>query len=115
MPGAGDPDNRRFMQWSGYTTNQSWLHDQLAALAKLRAQHPATRRGTRQTLGVTTDTWVYEMQAAGDQIYVALNRSDTAQNAAGLPDGTYLDLVAGTTITLPLAIPPRTGMVLAPK
>jgi len=114
QPGAGDPDNRRFMQWSGYTSNQTWLHDQLAALAKMRAQHPATRRGTRNTLGVTTDTWVYEMQTAGDEVYVALNRSDTAQNAAGLPDGTYLDLIAGTTVTLPLQIPPRTGMVLAP-
>ncbi|HEV7559591.1 MAG TPA: alpha-amylase family glycosyl hydrolase, partial [Kofleriaceae bacterium] len=31
MPGAGDPDNRRFMQWSGYSASQQTLHDQIAA------------------------------------------------------------------------------------
>jgi glycosidase len=25
MPGAGDPDNRRFMQWSGYSADQLFL------------------------------------------------------------------------------------------
>ncbi|HUJ59638.1 MAG TPA: alpha-amylase family glycosyl hydrolase [Kofleriaceae bacterium] len=113
QPGAGDPDNRRFMPWSGYTQNQTWLHDQIAALAKLRAQHPATRRGTRMQLGVTTDTFVYSMSMSGDTVYVALNRSDTAQPATGLPPGNYTDLIANQPVTLPLTIPPRTGMVLA--
>jgi glycosidase len=112
MPGAGDPDNRRFMQWSNYTANQTWLHDQIASLAHIRTQHPATRRGARTTLGVSGDAWVYEMVAAGDTVYVALNRGDSAQSATSLPAGDYVDLVTGDTVTAPLTIPPRTGLVL---
>ena len=57
MPGAGDPDNRRFMQWSNYTANQT-----MAARPARRARedpHASTRRlrrGTRQTLGVDAAT-----------------------------------------------------------
>jgi glycosidase len=47
MPGAGDPDNRRFMQWSGYNAGQSALNAHIKKLTALRAQHPAMRRGVR--------------------------------------------------------------------
>ena len=113
MPGAGDPDNRRFMQWSGYSSQQTWLHDRLAGLAKVRAQHAATRRGTRTTLGVSTDVFVYKMSGAGDTVFVALNRGDAAQPAVSLPAGSYHDLVTGQAVTAPLSIPPRTGLVLS--
>lgn len=115
MPGAGDPDNRRFMQWSNYTSDQTWLHDQIAALAHARAQHPATRRGTRTTLGVSTDVWVYQMATSGDAVIVALNRGDGAQPAVGLPGGSYTDALTGQTVTTPLTLPPRTAMVLTPN
>ena len=112
MFGAGDPDNRHFMQWSNYTANQMWLHDQIAALAKLRTAHPATRRGSRTTLGVGTDTFVYQMTTTGDQVFVALNRGDTTQTATGLPGGNYTDLISGATVTAPLQLAPRTAVVL---
>jgi glycosidase len=112
LPGAGDPDNRRFMPWSGYTANQTALRDRLGALAKLRAQHPATRRGTRTTFGVTSDVFVYKMETAGDIVFVALNRGDTAQPAVNLPTGSYVDLVTGAAISGPVTLPPRSGLVL---
>jgi len=112
MPGAGDPDNRRFMQWDAYTQNQTWLRDQLSALAKIRAAHPSTRRGTRTTIGVANDVFVYKMATSGDAIYVALNRGDTDQPAVNLASGTYKDLVTGELRTVPLTIPARTGLVL---
>lgn len=115
MPGAGDPDNRRFMQWSDYTEHQVWLRDQLAALAKLRAKHPATRRGTRQTLGVTRDVYVYKMSGAGDTVFVALNRGDDPQPAMNLPSGTYENLVTGGMVTAPVMLEPRSALVLAPQ
>ena len=114
MNGAGDPDNRHFMQWNNYTTDQTWLHDQIAALAKLRTAHSATRRGTRTTLGVTTDTFVYKMTTSGDTIYVALNRGDAQQPATGLPAGNYTDLVSGAMVTAPVTLQPRSALVLAP-
>ena len=89
MPGAGDPDNRRFMQWSGYTAES----DVAARSDRRRSRRcaprtPATRRGTRTTLGVTTDAFVYKMTTAGDTVFVALNRGDAPQPATGLPAGT---------------------------
>ena len=113
MPGAGDPDNRRFMQWDGWTANQTFLHDQLAALAKIRTAHEATRRGTRQVLGVSQDAMVYKMSSNGDVIYVAMNRGDSPQVAQGLPNGTYTDLVSGGAVSGQVTIPPRTALVLA--
>jgi len=112
MPGAGDPDNRRFMQWSGYTANQTFLKDRLAGLAKARTQHEALRRGTYQQLGVSTDALVFKMSTAGDTVFVALNRGDGAQMAPGLPAGDYRDAVTGAAVHAPLSLPPRTAMLL---
>jgi glycosidase len=112
MPGAGDPDNRRFMQWSNYSQDQTHLHDQLAALGKMRAAHASVRRGTRTTLGVTNDTWTYKMSTAGDTVYVALNRGDAAQDS-GLPAGSYVDLLSGAQVSAPVQLQPRSALVLA--
>ncbi len=112
MPGAGDPDNRRFMQWSGYTANQTFLRDRLAGLAKARAQHASLRRGSYQQLGASADVLVYKMSSPGDTVYVALNRSDGPQAAVGLPPGDYTDAVTGEAVRAPLTLPARTGLVL---
>jgi glycosidase len=112
MAGGGDPDNRRPMQWDGLATEQAWLREQIASLAALRAAHPALRRGTRATLGVSTDAYVYEMRGAGDRVVVALNRGDTAVTAPGLPAGDYVDLATGATVSAPLELPPRSWTAL---
>jgi glycosidase len=112
MPGAGDPDNRRFMQWDGYSSNQTWLRDRIARLAHVRAEHTALRRGTRRTLGTTSDVYTYEMSTPGDILIVVLNRGDDGENAPGVPPGTYTDLVTGETVTAPLQAPPRSGLIL---
>jgi glycosidase len=115
MPGAGDPDNRRFMQWTGYSSDQQWLHDRIAGLAKARAQHVALRRGTRTMLNVGFDTAVYKMEASGDTVFVVLNRGDGSPAADGLPAGDYVDLVTGDAVHAPLTLAPRSALVLAAK
>ncbi len=112
LPGAGDPDNRRFMQWDGYTANQTWLRDQLAALGRVRREHEALRRGTRATLGVTPDVYSYSMTSGGDTVFVVLNRGDASQPAQGLPGGSYTDLVTGATVSAPLNVGARSVLVL---
>ena len=77
----------------------------------MRAAHPATRRGTRTTLGTATDTYVYSMSMSGDEVFVALNRGDAANPAAGLPAGSYTELISGQTMTTPIQLPPRTAYV----
>ena len=115
MNGAGDPDNRHMMPWSGLTTNQTWLRDRISKLIKARAKHAALRRGTRTSLSTTFDTYVYEMTSAGDDVFVAINRGDSAQPAGGLPPGQYTDALTGDPLQTPISIPPRTGLVLTSK
>lgn len=115
QPGAGDPDNRRFMQWESYNTYQMFLRDRIARLGAIRKEHLALRRGTRTVLGSTNHTLVYQMTSMGNSIFVALNRADQAQPGQGLPGGNYEDLVTGQLVTAPLSIPARTGMVLIPR
>ncbi|MBS1118371.1 MAG: uncharacterized protein H6Q90_599 [Deltaproteobacteria bacterium] len=112
MAGAGDPDNRHMMQWSDYLAPQAQLHDQIAGLAKARAKHVATRRGTRTELGVSQDVLVYKMTAPGDTVFVALNRGDSAQPAVGLPAGDYVDAVSGQAVHAPVSVPARSALVL---
>lgn len=108
LPGAGDPDNRRFMQWTGWSSDQQWLHDRVAALLAIRAAHPALRRGARTTLSVTPDVWLYSMSTTGDLVYVAINRGDTDQTVSGLPTGSLKELLTATSVTGPSAtIPAR--------
>jgi len=99
LPGAGDPDNRRMMQWTGYTAAQQTLHDRLAKLLQIRAGHPAMRRGTRTEVNVSEDLWVFSetttVGTAVDTVYVAINRSDNDMSATGVAPG-LPELVTGT-------------------
>ena len=47
MAGAGDPDNRRFMQWDGYSAGQTLMQDHVRTLTAIRAEHAPLRRGDR--------------------------------------------------------------------
>jgi glycosidase len=116
MPGAGDPDNRRMMTFTGLDANQTWLKDRLSKLLSIRAAHPSLRRGIRTTLRVDADVWVYMRQTPGDSVYVAINRSDNPQTIGNLPSSSLDELVTGTTLTGPsTTIPPRTTQIFVAK
>jgi glycosidase len=112
MPGAGDPDNRRFMQWSGYTADQVFLKNTIGKLGKLRKKHPALWKGIRSTVSVTQDTYGYSMTDGDDVVWVALNRGDQTAAVAGMPEAGR-DLLTGDDVDGPsVTLPPRTSMVL---
>ena len=116
MAGAGDPDNRRFMQWDGYSAGQEFLFDHVATLNAIRAEQPAMRRGDRSTLSADAETFVYAMDLGADSVYVALNRADAERSAGGLPGGDYEDLLTGQVVSGPsVELPARTSMVLVPQ
>jgi glycosidase len=118
LPGAGDPDNRRMMQFSGLSADQQYLYGTIKALTAARAAHPALRRGHRATLSVSSDTWVYTMTTTNppDQVYVAINRGDGPANVSGLPSGALNELVTGATATGPNAtVPPRQARLFVVK
>ncbi len=113
LPGAGDPDNRRFMQWSAYSADQLWLRERVEALGQLRARHPALRRGTRTSLSATDDTYLYSMSDGEETLYVAINRGDAEQTVSGLPARTLEDVYHQQQLTGPaVVLPPRSARVL---
>lgn len=116
LPGAGDPDNRRMMTFTGLSANQTWLKDRVSKLLAIRAAHPSLRRGVRTTLRVDGDVWVYLRATPGDSVYVAVNRSDDQKSIGNLPSGTLEELVTGTTVTGPNAtVPPRETRIFVAK
>lgn len=114
MPGAGDPDNRRFMQWDGLSTNQLWLRERLAKLAEIRAAELPLRRGTRTSLGATNDTFTYEMKAGAERIIIVLHRGDVGVTVPAVPAGSYVELISGQTLSGPISIGARSALVLKP-
>jgi len=114
LPGAGDPDNRRAMPWTGLTADQTFLRDRVRTLTAIRAAHPALRRGHRTTLAATSDVWVYSMRSGSDVVTVAINRGDVDQPVATLPRAPLAELVAGADVTGPSAtIPARQTRIFA--
>jgi glycosidase len=113
MPGAGDPDNRRPMQWDGYSAGQSALLEHVQRLTQIRAAHAATRRGTRTTLSSSTDTFAYVVEGAGDALWVAINRADAPRTVDGLPAASFTDELSGASFSGPaLEVPARSALVL---
>mgnify|MGYP000962079903 CR=1 FL=1 len=124
MPGGGDPDNRRFMQWPGtsqlnttpLTVNQTALRDRIKKLTDIRSKHPALRRGVRTTLEVNGDVWVYSRATTGDSVVVAINRSDNPKDVNTLPSGSLTELVTDATASGPhFTIPPRQTRIFVSK
>ena len=112
LAGAGDPDNRRFMQWDGISEDQAWLRDRLSALTTIRSQEVALRRGDLKMLEATVDTLVYEMVYGSERVVVALNRSDVTKSVGGITNAGYTDLIAGGAASVPVSLPPRSVAVL---
>lgn len=113
MAGAGDPDNRRMMSFSGLDANQTWLRERITRLLATRAAHPALRRGVRKTLLVSDDVWIYEMRADDDVVVVAINRGDKAQTPAWTLPAGLKDALSGAAADGPLQLAPRQTVVLA--
>jgi glycosidase len=116
LPGAGDPDNRRFMQWSTLNANQTFLKERVAKLGEIRNKHPALRRGTRTTLESNDDVWAYSRITNGDSVYVAINRSDGPKTVNSMPGGALTELVTNTSVSGPtVTIPARQTRIFVTK
>ncbi len=114
MPGAGDPDNRRFMQWSGYSAGQQYLHDRVKALLAIRAAHESIRHGLRTTISSSADHWLFTVVTPKDQVWVAINRGDSDKTLGGLPSQALNELITGTPTTGPtVTIPARQVRIYA--
>lgn len=114
MAGAGDPDNRRAMQWDGYSAGQELLLAHIKRLTAIRAEHPATRRGARTTLAASNDVFVYSMAWGGDTVWVAVNRGDSPQDATSLPSEMLIDELTDESVMGPtVSVAARSSRILA--
>ncbi len=126
LAGGGDPDNRRTLFFADGTLrgsvrscHQLALFDRVKKFGQIRKAHPALRRGSRKTLEVSDDLWVYEMSTQkawqtqpAEKVYVAINRSDSPQTACSLPTGMLKELVGDTMLKGPaIVIPPRQARI----
>ena len=120
MMGGKDPDCRRPFRWDWKEDPQrAALHDYVRALAHLRAEHPALRRGDFRTVSAEGPLYAYLRTQADDRILVALNtaartgRLEIDWSALGNPTS-VTDLLTGTTIPTgeTLSLPPVSGIVL---
>ncbi len=115
LPGAGDPDNRRFMQWNNLSADQQWLRSRVASLGQLRKNHSALRRGKRTNLSATVDTYAYSMSDGTETLYIAINRGDSDQTVSGLPAQSMQDLLNQSSVSGPnVLVPARSTRVLKP-
>ncbi|MBI4701433.1 MAG: hypothetical protein HY744_09785 [Deltaproteobacteria bacterium] len=114
LPGAGDPDNRRFMPWEGYSQHQLKLRGHIEKLGAIRRGHAALWRGSRTTVSVSGDTYAYAMSDGEETLYVVLNRGDQAGAVDHMPAKGH-DLLGGGNIAGPkLNLPPRSAMIVVP-
>ncbi len=118
LPGAGDPDNRRFMQWSGVKADQEYLRNRIKRLATIRAAHPALRRGHRATVLSDGDVWGYSMTWHDERLVVVVNRGDSDKSIARstlLNSGSWEELVEGAAVRANnLVVPARQTRIFSP-
>lgn len=128
QPGYADPDNRQAMRFDGeLSADETATLAHVRTLATARRDHPAFALGTTIDWWENEpDVWAYARTSGDDAVLVLLNRGDgerTLQNGlafAGLPEGTYEDLLTGSTFastgdSLSVSVPGRSSRVLVPR
>lgn len=78
MVGAGDPDNRRPMRFSGLNNRELITKEVCANLATLRKNHMALLFGNFNILKSEKEALVYSRDYLNDHVWVAFNTSDKA-------------------------------------
>jgi glycosidase len=80
MPGAGDPDNRRMMQFDSLKKPENALRETTKMLTKLRNNNLALTYGDFTTLKVTDKIYVYMRSYFDQAVIVILNKDDQAKS-----------------------------------
>lgn len=79
MPGAGDPDNRRPMQFDKLSAQESSVYNTAKELSTLRRSSMSLMYGSFRTLFLSDNVWVYRRQYFDEKTTVILNMSAKAE------------------------------------
>ncbi|MEX1368727.1 MAG: alpha-amylase family glycosyl hydrolase [Nannocystaceae bacterium] len=88
--GGADRDNRAMHRFDGLTGDEQDSLDNSRILGLIREEHPALRRGFRDTEVLETYFWVYRVEHEGDVVYVAINRDG---DRSWSPPAGYVDVL----------------------
>ena len=96
--GGPDPDNRKMQRFTGLSAAEQASLEHAQRCGRLRAEHPALRRGTRTNVVVEDWYWVYKVSDGTEDVYVAINRDNPKSWSppAGYVDG--LGTCSGGTV-----------------
>ncbi len=115
MEGKEDPDNRRdfpggfpgdsrsAFNAEGRTPAEQRMYDWTRSWIKLRAEHPALRRGRLIDLFYNDDCYIFARQDPSETVVIAINRAarekkvEVPATSIGLRDGVELASLIGTT------------------
>ncbi len=109
MPGAGDPDNRRFMRFEGLSAREQATLEHVQRLGAARNAHAALRRGELRRLLLDGDGrfYAYGRRSGDDRAVVAFNRNDGRVTRSvpvgdlGIANGQRLrDVLRGVDVTV---------------
>ena len=84
MAGAGDPDNRRMMDFRHLGPNKVTVRNTLRQLTRLRNEHMALLYGDFKEIAVSPTTWVYSRHYLDDHILVVMNK-DSKDSSFDIP------------------------------
>lgn len=103
MTGAGDPDNRRFMQWENLAPEQEAVRTHFSKVAATRQAHPALRYGSRRPLVAEGNRYAFVRAYLEDRVLAVWNRGDNPTEfsltvAPEMADGVYADTLTGREI-----------------
>jgi neopullulanase len=101
LAGAGDPDNRRQMTFSGLLPLQLSLLESVKTVGTIRRDHAPLRRGDFTVIEATSDTLLFARTHAGETMLVAANRT-ASPHQLNVPQiagaNSLVDLISGTTV-----------------
>ncbi len=80
LPGAGDPDNRRMMRFTGYDIDEQKLLEQVKQLYQLRGTQLPLIYGSTEVTTINRHVLLIERRYFQDEIWVLLNNSDHTQH-----------------------------------
>ena len=76
LPGANDPDNRRWMKFDDYTSLEAQTLDHYTRLSKLRANHLALQYGALRFQHISEELLIHERTYFNESIWVFFNSSE---------------------------------------
>ncbi len=118
LAGAGDPDNRRMMPWSGLTPRQAQVRARVGELMTTRRANRALRRGALSVPHAAAETLTVVRSDGTSEAVAFFNRGTSPEPmSAGVSATAFVDAATGATVTasagiIEVTVPPGRARLL---